>query len=34
MEGKYNAWNGKYAKHDETNAKNAKENGGGSRGIR
>ena len=27
------AWNGKYARYDETNAKNAKENGGGSRRI-
>jgi hypothetical protein len=28
------AWNGKYAKYDEANAKNAKENGRGTGRIR
>ncbi len=31
MEDEVDAWNGKYAKYDETNAKDAKENGRGSR---
>ncbi|MBL4995694.1 hypothetical protein CUZ93_2362 [Enterococcus xinjiangensis] len=30
----YDAWNGQYARHDETSTKNAKRNGGSTRAAK